>query len=103
YIWPKMHIPDQTKFPENKDDPFNYYLEKYEDRKAMAERLFLQDFTKSSPFKPPQKSQFIYPNSKRLYIPTWKTDEMMDKLIGRHKFIPQLEQKTDIDDLDDTN
>ena len=43
YIWPKMFLPKQ-KLRIPSDEPFNLYLEKYEDRKNLAERTFMEDF-----------------------------------------------------------
>ncbi|MEN2497794.1 MAG: 39S ribosomal protein L38, mitochondrial [Marteilia pararefringens] len=105
YKWPAHYVPKQTKKlphydPEYITESFNLYLERYEDKKHLAERTFLELFKDYSPFKdqtnPP--SQFIIPNSKKIFIPSWKVDEMIAKYSRSQRFIPDLEQETDIDD-----
>lgn len=81
YDFPPPYIRPQTWFPLKQ--PFNLYLDKYQDPKKVSERYFKMKLKDVHPFKPP-KEKLPFPNAEYLpqNMPSWLKLEVTKNRLG---------------------
>ncbi|XP_055327318.1 39S ribosomal protein L38, mitochondrial-like [Paramacrobiotus metropolitanus] len=93
YEPPPPDLEPQAKYPPD-DIPFNVYLDRYRDKKEIAEEVVKKRLSRISPFGPeparlkwPLAQKFLYSNLSG--IPSWKRLEMRKELlgVGRYKLL----------------
>lgn len=81
YDFPQPYIKPQTWFPLKQ--PFNLYLDKYQDSKVVAARYFKDKLKEVHPFKPPAP-KLPFPNAEPIShkVPSWLKLEIKKKRLG---------------------